>query len=563
MGTEEGICLVGSESKTRIAQEQSRMVAILLIATLSIVGALRPTDASASEYAGDLTSPIVSVASPTPGATVGGIVSVTANASDNVAVTQVKWYVDGREIAWDGEGSPWTSSWNSTSVTDSLHEIIAKAGDAAGNWGTSQALTFTVRNTTVAADVTVTVDRTIPAGTSGLSTGATHTQYSLDPAGDSVAVANGKKLLAAATRYQNQHIYGWGAANPNPKPGVYDWSTLDRRIALIRSMGATPVITLCCAPDWMTSLATTTSEFRALPPTPDHYDDFTDLARRIALRYPDVKHYLVWNEMKGFWSNTINNWDYAAYTAMYNQIYDALKGIDSSIKVGGPYLVLEGTGSNRGDGSTQTPITPRNMQVIDYWLRYKRGADFIVVTRRVLDWHDRTSYSEGELLALPYLFASVSEQIRTRTSLPIWWSEDYCAGGGRLDYFTGNNDWLFQAACLASVLYHELKGGSAVSLRWQPQGVGGGIYYGNDENLFSDTRQGGGGQPFPSYWVYRSFHDFFSAGTPLYKATSSSPDVEVLASSTRVLLINKRPTSTTVDVNGGRITLARYEVRVL
>jgi len=539
------------------------MVAILLVATLSIIAASRPGDAFASVDAGDVTPPTVSVTSPAAGAAVGGLGNVSATASDNVAVTQVKWYVDGREIAWDGDGSPWTSSWDSTSVADGLHEVFAKAADEAGNWGTSQALTFTVSNATDVADVTVTVDRTSPAGTSRLSIGATHTRYSLDPEGDSVAVANGKKLLAAATRYQNQHIYGWGAGNPNPKPGAYDWSTLDRRITLMRSMGSTPVITLCCAPDWMTSLGTTTSEFRALPPTPDHYDDFADLARRIALRYPDVKHYLVWNEMKGFWNSSLNNWDYAAYTAMYNLIYDALKGVDSTIKVGGPYLVLEGTGSNKGDWSTQAPISPRDMQVIDYWLRYKRGADFIVVTRRVLDWHDRTSYSERELLALPYLFASVSEQLRARTPLPIWWSEDYCAGGARLDYFAANNDWSFQAVCLASVLYHELKGGSAVTLRWQPQGVSGSIYYGNDENLFSDTRQSGGGQPFPSYWVYQSFDDFFSSGTPLYKATSSSPDVEVLASATRLLLINKRPASTTVDVNGRRITLARYEVRVL
>ncbi len=33
---------------------------------------------------------------------------------------------------------------------------------------------------------------------------------------------------------------------------------------------------------------------------------------------------------------------------MYNLVYDALKGVDPSIQVGGPYLVIEGTGSGRG-----------------------------------------------------------------------------------------------------------------------------------------------------------------------------------------------------------------------
>jgi Bacterial Ig domain/Glycosyl hydrolases family 39 len=535
-------------------------VAVLPVA---VSGSFTPDAAFASATSGDTTPPSVSVTSPAAGATIAGTVALSASASDNVGVTQVKWYVDGREVAWDGDGAPWTKSWNSTSVADGSHQVFAKAADAAANWGSSAALTFTVRNATQAADVTVTVDRTVPAGSSSLAVGVTHTQYSLDPGGDPAAVDSGKTLLAAATRYQNQQIYGWGAGNPNPRPGVYDWSSLDRRIALIRSMGATPVITLCCAPDWMTSVGTTTSNFPALPPTSAHYGDFAELARQIALRYRDVKNYLVWNEMKGFWNSSTDNWDYQAYTSMYNQVYDALKAVDPSIKVGGPYLVLEGTGSNVGDWSTQAPISARNLQVIDYWLRYKHGADFIVVTRRVLDWHDRTSYSEKDLLALSYLFASTSAQIRARTSLPIWWSEDYCAGGGRPDYFAGNNDWSFQAVCLASVLYHELKGGSSVTLRWQPQGIQGSVYYGNDENLFSDTRQAGGGQPFPSYWVYRDFDDLFPPGTPLYQATSSSPDIEVVASSTRTLIINKRPVSTTVDVNGSRITLGRYEVRVV
>jgi hypothetical protein len=72
-----------------------------------------------------------------------------------------------------------------------------------------------------------------------------------------------------------------------------------------------------------------------------------------------------------------------------------------------------------------------------------------------------------------------------------------------------------------------------------------------------------GGQPYPSYWVYGASHEHLKPVTQLYATTSSSKDVEVLASATATLLINKRATPTTVSVNGQMTTLARYEVRVL
>ncbi|MCA1707691.1 MAG: hypothetical protein LC808_32240, partial [Actinobacteria bacterium] len=50
-------------------------------------------------------------------------------------VSQVKWFVDDAEVAWDGDGAPWTKSWDSATVADGSHRMIAKAADAAGNWG--------------------------------------------------------------------------------------------------------------------------------------------------------------------------------------------------------------------------------------------------------------------------------------------------------------------------------------------------------------------------------------------------------------------------------------------
>lgn len=85
---------------------------------------------------------------------------------------------------------------------------------------------------------------------SALGWGFTHTQYSADTGADD-AVARARDLLSGQSLPQNQALMGWGAGNPEPSPGTYDFSDLDRRVAFIRSTGATPVITLCCAPDWM------------------------------------------------------------------------------------------------------------------------------------------------------------------------------------------------------------------------------------------------------------------------------------------------------------------------
>ena len=113
----------------------------------------------------------------------------------------------------------------------------------------------------------------------------------------------------------------------------------------MRRLGTTPVITLCCAPDWMTRLGTPTSHYPLLPPTEAHVRDFADLAARVARRYPDVRRFVVWNEMKGLWDPQAHAWDVQRYTRLYNAVHDALKAVDPGILVGGPYLNVRGTGS--------------------------------------------------------------------------------------------------------------------------------------------------------------------------------------------------------------------------
>lgn len=409
------------------------------------------------------------------------------------------------------------------------------------------------------ASVRVTVHRHEVVGKSRLALGVTHTQHSLDPWGDPAATARGRKLLSGVADYQDQAIYGWGTVNPNPSPGVYDWHSLDRRIELIRETGGTPVVTLCCAPDWMTPGGRPTTTYPNVPPAASHYDDFAKLARRVALRYPDVRHYMVWNEMKGFWDRDAGNWDYVAYTRMYNAVYDALKSVNPAIRVGGPYLVIEGTGSRSLglDGwETDEPITDRNREVLDYWLAHKHGADFLAVDRKTVGRsHDLNAYTAAQELSFTRWFGVVTERLRELTRLPVWYAEDY---------FIDSGDWQFQAAGLASMLRNHVVAGASVSFRWGPQAKAADQPFGgNEQNLFSDTLVPGGGRPYPAYRVYRAFHRYFERGTRLVRAASSSSTLEVLASRRTTLLVNERNRPVRVKIGRRSVRVSRYGVRVL
>lgn len=94
---------------------------------------------------GDTEPPVVSITSPTNGSTVSGTRVVTANATDNVAVTRVEFFLDGARIGADIV-SPYTNSWVTSGYSNGTHSLVAKAYDAASNMGTSQSINVTINN---------------------------------------------------------------------------------------------------------------------------------------------------------------------------------------------------------------------------------------------------------------------------------------------------------------------------------------------------------------------------------------------------------------------------------
>jgi len=92
----------------------------------------------------DTTPPTVSITSPANGSTVSGSVNVAANASDNVGVARVEFYVDSVLQSTDAT-SPYGFTWDSTKVVNGNHSIDARAFDAAGN-KTADTVTVTIQN---------------------------------------------------------------------------------------------------------------------------------------------------------------------------------------------------------------------------------------------------------------------------------------------------------------------------------------------------------------------------------------------------------------------------------
>src|SRR3989344_929193 len=85
----------------------------------------------------DTTVPSVSIASPSLGSTVSGNVSLSANASDNVAVLGVQFKIDGISFGNEDTSSPYQATWDSASVSNGPHNISVVARDAAGNMSPS------------------------------------------------------------------------------------------------------------------------------------------------------------------------------------------------------------------------------------------------------------------------------------------------------------------------------------------------------------------------------------------------------------------------------------------
>lgn len=392
-----------------------------------------------------------------------------------------------------------------------------------------------------------------PAKSAPPGWGFTHTQHSADgndPPEQQVIVEE----LSEQPMPQVQAIMGWGAHNPEPSPGKYDFRSLDSRISLIRKTGGTPVITLCCAPDWMKGGKAGETDWSRIEeaPTPEHYDDFAALSARIAERYPGVRHFVVWNELKGFWNRGEHRWDYEGYTRLYNAVHDAVKKVDPENLVGGPYLGMDSVppGQSHNASEVKGPwgsLDQRVVDALDYWLENRAGADFLAV--------DGSSTAKDDSLnpdrfTATEKFSDVSRWLHERSSLPLWWSEWYVR--------PPNVDWPEdeQIAVQASAMMEIAKGDPAAAFYWNPQTAEGRC----TGCLWQSDPPPGGEVARPMLELLRRFAAAFPPGTEFRAVSVDDKQVRVLGDAETVLAVNTADRALRAEVGGKPVDLGAYEV---
>jgi hypothetical protein len=378
--------------------------------------------------------------------------------------------------------------------------------------------------------------------------GFTHTQFSADH-GAPAATNSVARALAAEPLVQAQALMGWGAGNPEPRPGHYDFSSLDDRIDLIRRSGGIPVITLCCAPDWMKGGRAGTTDWDRLTeaPLPQHYADFAALAATVAERYPDVHYFMVWNEFKGFWDQERNTWDARGYTDLFNDVYDAVKAVNPQAHVGGPYLPLYSAPKGSAGALTGPwgAVDPRPLAAFEYWLTHKRGADFVVV-----DGVANGAGSAVDPFVAAGMFSAVNRWIQQHTDLPIWWAEWYL--DPRVRQWPADR----QIAAYTVAMMELARAGTQTTLYWNPRPRGRGCV----GCLWTDTAHHDGGAPLPFLTVLQEFSRWFPPGTAL-RAVPAPPGVQVLAQARALVAVNTTDSVQSLTVDGIELVLSPYETR--
>ncbi|HKT31129.1 MAG TPA: Ig-like domain-containing protein, partial [Gammaproteobacteria bacterium] len=93
---------------------------------------------------GGATPPTVAITNPTPGATLSGTVSVTADASDPAGIANVQFLLDGTNLGSALTQAPYSISWNTSNVAAGTYTLTAMATDNSGLSSQSSPVTVTI-----------------------------------------------------------------------------------------------------------------------------------------------------------------------------------------------------------------------------------------------------------------------------------------------------------------------------------------------------------------------------------------------------------------------------------
>ena len=224
---------------------------------------------------------------------------------------------------------------------------------------------------------------------------------------------------------------------------------------------------------------------------------------------PRFDYFDVWNEMKGFWDDSTNTWNYQAYTTMYNDVYIAIKTVRPDAQIGGPYApVGAGTTATIGDPSSirgaYGVVDQRSLDVISYWLQHKVGAQFMSIDGGPAVT-DENGFASGQY------FVAIANWLRgldnaaypgART-LPIVWAEFYPG----LDSTAGDATGREAVAIDVSDIVQAGTAGVNYMLIWEMEGDASGTSPSTGESVWTNTADEGGGKPTVLYAALDELHD--------------------------------------------------------
>lgn len=361
-----------------------------------------------------------------------------------------------------------------------------------------------------------------------------------------------------------------------------------------------------------------TNQFSYTPPHRSQYPAFAQLIADTCVRYSQITDVVVWNEMKGFYRNDLNRWAYELYTEMYNLIYNAVKAVRPDIRIGGPYPVLNTLAwqfPNDWADSAEPSINDRlngpwgyadkkAIAVIKYWLQFAAGADFCCWDLRNSTKDFAASSAEGTTYTAavwntnpdggtkPYYWpvspwacwqkqtdimnwfralavndpAKYGRSICNAATLPVWTTEWYFNArtndvinkpGTTTPYSDPRSSITEKASVGAEGLRVAAEAGYEVIMEWRPQGDSTGLA--NPVGLWKSSDN----TITPYGTVQQIVAQNFGAGVDLVRLSVTDPDISILASATKAMIINKSPNAKTLLVDGVSVSLATYEVKLI
>jgi len=267
----------------------------------------------------DTQAPTVSITSPADNATVSGMLTISASATDNVGVTRVEFYIDG-VLDHTDTTAPYSDSGDTSTVPDgSSYLLTARAYDAAGNAGLSAPVRIVVNNS-VTSSIDINLAQTgTPTLNSPWDTWALWTPLPILPA-DAVAypmiryVAFFNATGGMPSLPENELYDEDGAGNP-----VYRFDRLTTKLDTVLAAGMKPYIVLSYTPVKLASdPAAISAEFGTNTSPPKDWNKYYNFIRaffeELNSRY-GVNEVASWRfrcgsepDSPSWWSGTMEQW---------------------------------------------------------------------------------------------------------------------------------------------------------------------------------------------------------------------------------------------------------------